>query len=228
MQAGTECYGLKQMERLTDFERGHVIDKGAGAVVEYEKLDGRPRRRPPRPRSPPTTRTTCGRPWRCATGSSTSGPHDLPWRPAVLEASTSPTSTLDARIEALHAFGPGTDEHLMGDLLGYWRRERSATSRRTARCRQDRRRQIDDRRRSPAEVPSDCRHRTGKQGKELKWPGVRFTFPPQPIDADIKPGDEEVMFPLTDGSGRSSSWRRSIATRASCGLLWNARAAGVG
>ncbi len=35
-----------------------------------------------------------------------------------------PTAELDARIEALHAFGPGTDEHLMGDLLGYWRRER--------------------------------------------------------------------------------------------------------
>ena len=39
-----------------------------------------------------------------------------------------PDVELDERIEALHAFGPGTDEHLMGDLLGYWRRERQAVS----------------------------------------------------------------------------------------------------
>ena len=36
MQVGTESYGLKYLERLTDFERGHEIDQGAGAVVEYE------------------------------------------------------------------------------------------------------------------------------------------------------------------------------------------------
>ena len=39
-----------------------------------------------------------------------------------------PDAELDARIEALHAFGPGTVEHLMGDLLGYWRRERSVVN----------------------------------------------------------------------------------------------------
>ena len=37
VQVGTESYGLKQMERLTRFERGHEIDRGAGAVVEYER-----------------------------------------------------------------------------------------------------------------------------------------------------------------------------------------------
>ena len=30
---------------------------------------------------------------------------------------------LDARVAALHAFGPDTPEHLLGDLLGYWVRE---------------------------------------------------------------------------------------------------------
>ena len=127
MQAGTESYGLKQMERLAGFERGHEIDRGAGAVVEYEQLDGRPRRRPSHARSPPTTRTTSGRPGRCATGSSTSARPTTPWRPAVLDK-YEPDPELDARIEALHAFGPGTDEHLMGDLLGYWRREKSAVA----------------------------------------------------------------------------------------------------
>ena len=44
IQVGTESYGLKCLERLTDFERGHDIDQGAGAVVEYESYmaDGDP------------------------------------------------------------------------------------------------------------------------------------------------------------------------------------------
>ena len=36
LQAGTESYGLKQMERLASYEGGLVIDRGAGGVVEYE------------------------------------------------------------------------------------------------------------------------------------------------------------------------------------------------
>ena len=37
LQAGTESYGLKHMERLASYERGHEIERGAGAVVEYEQ-----------------------------------------------------------------------------------------------------------------------------------------------------------------------------------------------
>ncbi len=32
-----------------------------------------------------------------------------------------------------------------------------------------------------------------KTGKELKWPAAVFTFPPQPIDADIKPGETLIV-----------------------------------
>ena len=38
MQVGTESYGLKHLERLTGYKRGHEIDKGAGAVLEYERF----------------------------------------------------------------------------------------------------------------------------------------------------------------------------------------------
>jgi predicted RecB family nuclease len=31
IQAGTESYGLKALEQLTDFQRSHDIDRGAGA-----------------------------------------------------------------------------------------------------------------------------------------------------------------------------------------------------
>ena len=68
MQVGVEGYGLKHIERLTDYERGHEIDKGSGAVVEYERWMGSGRPRQPRPGSPPTTRTTSVPRGPCATG----------------------------------------------------------------------------------------------------------------------------------------------------------------
>ena len=36
VQVGVESYGLKHLERLTDYERSHEIDKGAGAVVAFD------------------------------------------------------------------------------------------------------------------------------------------------------------------------------------------------
>lgn len=38
IQVGVESYGLKRLERLTTFQRGHDIEQGAGAVVEYERF----------------------------------------------------------------------------------------------------------------------------------------------------------------------------------------------
>ena len=37
MQVGVESYGLKEIEKLTGFQRSHDIDQGAGAVVEYDE-----------------------------------------------------------------------------------------------------------------------------------------------------------------------------------------------
>ena len=37
VQVGVEGYGLKHLERLTDYERSHEIDQGAGAVVAFEQ-----------------------------------------------------------------------------------------------------------------------------------------------------------------------------------------------
>jgi predicted RecB family nuclease len=36
MQVGVESYGLKHIERLTAYQRSHDIDRGTGAVIEYE------------------------------------------------------------------------------------------------------------------------------------------------------------------------------------------------
>ena len=49
-------------------------------------------------------------------------PAGLPWRAARLDPEDEHPE-LDARVAALHAYGPDTPEHLLGDLLGYWVRE---------------------------------------------------------------------------------------------------------
>ena len=122
VQVGVESYGLKHIERLTDFHRSHDIDRGAGAVIEYEhwtrdhdqsRLD-----RIARYNEDDVRATLAVRDWLV-----THRPDDVGWRPAVLEPPPDDPE-LDARIVALHAAGPGTPEHLLGDLLGYWRRER--------------------------------------------------------------------------------------------------------
>jgi predicted RecB family nuclease len=122
MQVGVEGYGLKHIERLTDYERGHDIDKGAGAVLEYERWMRSPEQamldRIADYNEDDVRATRALRDWLVA-----QRPDAMPWRPAVL-GRDEPDAELDARIEALHAFGRDTDEHLMGDLLGYWRRER--------------------------------------------------------------------------------------------------------
>ena len=74
MQVGVESYGLKHIERLTDYQRSHDIDRGAGAVVEYEHWMNDDGIRPVSTGSPATTRTTCAPRWRCATGWSITGP----------------------------------------------------------------------------------------------------------------------------------------------------------
>ena len=49
-------------------------------------------------------------------------PAGLPWRAARLDPEDEHPE-LDEQIAALHAYGPDTPEHLLGDLLGYWVRE---------------------------------------------------------------------------------------------------------
>ncbi len=177
LQAGTESYGLKQMERLASYERGHEIDRGAGAVVEYERWmadrDDDHLTAIAAYNEDDVRATRAVRDWLVE-----QRPATTPWRPAVLDA-YKPDPELDERIEALHAFGPGTDEHLMGDLLGYWRREKSAVA-------------ADVLRLSTASDADQMEsmgaiarlkyvglkpQHNAKTGKELKWPAAVFTVP---------------------------------------------------
>ena len=198
VQIGAESYGLKDVERLTAYERGHDIDRGAGAVVEYERWMSEPER-VSRDRSildriasyneDDVRATRAVRDWLVR-----HRPADVAWRAPVLDL-VAPDPELDARIEALHRFEVASPEHRMGDLLGYWRRERRAAA-------------ADAYRLSIAETDdqlTSSRVITGLSfqlledqfsettGKPLKWPAAVFSYPPQSVDDEIGPGSTVIQ-----------------------------------
>ncbi len=125
VRAGVESYGLKAMEKLTGFERRGGIERGAGAVVEYEHyvqtrnpaiLEGIARYN-----RDDVDATRSLREWLV-----TLRPADMAWRPAVL--ATEEEGALDEAVRILGGYPAGSVERLVGDLTGYWRRERSATT----------------------------------------------------------------------------------------------------
>jgi uncharacterized protein len=124
IQVGTESYGLKYLERLTGYERSGGIEQGAGAVVEYEEYM---RTKDPRILVDIATynrddviATKELRDWLIE-----QRPADLAWRDAVLDVEDRQFDT-DEIVEQLKNYGHGRPEHLLGDLLNYWRRERAA------------------------------------------------------------------------------------------------------
>ena len=124
VQVGTESYGLKYLERLSGFERRGGIDQGAGAVVEYERYmttkDPRLLDDIARYNEDDVAATLALREWLVA-----QRPAATPWREAVIDDEESVFDT-DELVEGLKEFGPDSPQHLLGDLLNYWRRERSA------------------------------------------------------------------------------------------------------
>ncbi|MHB1089308.1 MAG: TM0106 family RecB-like putative nuclease [Acidimicrobiales bacterium] len=124
IQVGTESYGLKYLERLTGYERSGGIEQGAGAVVEYEEY-----MKTKNPRilteiasynRDDVIATKELRDWLI-----TQRPTDLAWREAMLDTDELEFDT-DEMVEQLQQFGADRPEHLLGDLLNYWRRERAA------------------------------------------------------------------------------------------------------
>jgi len=126
LRVGTESYGLKYLERLPRFVRRGGIEQGAGAVVQYEQymatkipelLDDIARYN-----EDDVAATLALRDWLVE-----HRPDDLPWRDAVIEVEEFGLDT-DELVEGLKQFGEHSSQHLLGDLLNYWRRERSANT----------------------------------------------------------------------------------------------------
>jgi uncharacterized protein len=123
-QIGIETYGLKDLERVTGFERTGEIHAGSGAVLLYEDYrttgddgllssialynDNDVR----------STRQL--RDWLLL-----HRPGDLAWRDAQFDEYET-RHDLDELEFRLLEFDRDTDQHLLGNLIGYWKRERSA------------------------------------------------------------------------------------------------------
>ncbi len=124
VQVGTESYGLKYLERLSGFVRRGGIEQGAGAVVEYEEYMSTHNEQLldeiARYNEDDVAATLALRDWLVD-----QRPSDLPWREAQVERALASFET-DELIEGLKQFGRDSPEHLLGDLLNYWRRERAA------------------------------------------------------------------------------------------------------
>ena len=194
VQVGTESYGLKALERLTDYERGHQIDQGAAAVVEYEKhLDGDTGAldRIAAYNRDDVSATLALRDWLVS-----QRPADLPWRAAVLEGEEQHPE-LDEQVAALHAYGPGTLEHLLGDVLEYWRREwRAHLAPLLARAAADTQLLLPDPETLAGLTCLGERERLGANGKQLT-PSMAFAFPEQDLTG-LGNGDQ-VVYTMPEG-----------------------------
>ncbi len=124
VRVGTESYGLKHLEHLVQYVRSGGIEQGAGAVVEYEQWmnSGDPQllENIAAYNCDDVRSTMALRDWLIA-----QRPAEMPWRDAIIEQEEYELDT-DELVERLHEFSSDAPEHLLGDLLNYWRRERSA------------------------------------------------------------------------------------------------------
>ena len=126
IQIGAESYSLKCAEKLTDFQRDHAIATGAGAVLSYEHYletgDQADLTDIANYNADDVRATLAVRDWLV-----THRPGGSEWRAPYLQTDPEPELTeLREREIRLHAYGPETDEHFLGDLIGYWWRERQA------------------------------------------------------------------------------------------------------
>jgi predicted RecB family nuclease len=203
MQVGVESYGLKHIEVLAGYERGEDIGQGAGAVVAYEEFmadgDQASLDRIADYNADDVRATRALRDWLVEQRDDA---HD--WRDAELAPDELPEE-LEARVAALKAFGPGTDEHLLADVLGYWQREWSA----------HKAQRLSKLSRTPSALLGDS-----AVVASLRWeqevsrfhqrngtpldPAMRFSFPSQELESRVRPGSQ-MMFEGPDGQTGYSS-----------------------
>ena len=156
-------------------------------------------------------------------------PEDLPWRAPYIEPEPG-IPELDAQVAALHAFGPDTPEHLLGELLGYWLRERRANAApKLAKTTLDTPTLLDD-----PEVLAGLTYlgqveRRGKKGKLLEGEGARFAWPEQPIGPGFEStGQIRVLYSSPDGPTGYATVHLIDAEQREVVLNWSKRAQEMG
>ncbi|WP_163745908.1 TM0106 family RecB-like putative nuclease [Mycolicibacterium helvum] len=216
-QVGAESYGLKSLERLAKFQRSHDIDKGAGAVVQYEQymVDGDEATLAPIAayNEDDVRATRALRHWLLD-----NRPAGLAFRDAVTEPEQG-IPELNERVVRLHEFGEGTREFFLGDLLGYWWREWKAyIVPRTLKLQAD----PDDLLTDPEALA--CMEfvtrieRIGKRGRPIS-PLMRFSFPAQNLERFPRGGGTVIFLDL-DGKRLYSTIERLDRASGEVDLIW--------
>lgn len=227
VQVGTESYGLKQIERLTDYLRSHEIEKGSGAVLEYEKFmvhhDQANLDRIASYNEDDVRATHALRDWLVS-----HRPDDLPWRADVLDPEEG-YPELDARVTALHAYRTHTPEHLLGDLLGYWVREfRAHKAPLLAKTCLETSELLDDRDVIAGLEFVGMEPRYGAKGQQLKFPGARFRWPQQVVSDDFVRSNASILYGTPDGLTGYGSVADIDQVNGELLLVWSDRAAELG
>ncbi|KUH94891.1 hypothetical protein AU189_17770 [Mycolicibacterium acapulense] len=218
IQVGAESYSLKCVERLTDYQRTHVIDKGASAVVHYENFletgEADELTAIAAYNEDDVRATRAFREWLVAHRSSS-----LPW-PEPSAEDSEVLKSIDEQIAQFRVFERDTPEYLLGDLLGYWTEEWWAyLMPKLADFQRDAATLLDDREVITDLKPLGLYPRTGKRGQELAVPAMRFAFPPQMLDG-FSHGDENVLYSLPNGSWSTAKIDRLDREAGELDLLW--------
>jgi predicted RecB family nuclease len=198
-QVGVESYGLKSLEVLPGYQRHGGIEKGSGAVVDYDRYmsSGDPDllEAIARYNQDDVRATHALHGWLLD-----QRPPGAGWRESVLpEHGLDPD--LDVLVEQLLASDPGTPEHLLGDLLGYWRREDAATvGPKFARLLEETHLLLDD----PDVVAGLAFDEILYQGKKGDLAYAKFSWPEQALSDDLRSG-KSVLISGGPGEGAFSS-----------------------
>jgi predicted RecB family nuclease len=222
VQVGVESYSLKYLEVLTGYERGHEIDKGAGAVVAYDEYthdhDEAHLRAIAAYNDDDVRATRALRDWLLELR-----PVGMEWRADPEREADAEADEIDALIEDLAAFTEGTPQHLLSGLLGYWRREwRAHIAPLIGRLDADETELLEHPDvlaglRSPEEFV-----RIGKTGKPLGVPGMRLQFPPQTLtSAFVERPPTKFIFTTSDGLLCFVTGDRVDAEEGVLELQWN-------
>lgn len=198
VQVGAESYGLKYLEILAGYERGHEIDAGAGAVVEYESYmatgDPESLERIASYNEDDVRATRAFRDWLIAQRP------EMEWRAAAFEPHESKVE-LEAQVAALYAYPADSPEHLLGHLLGYWLREyRAFIAPKLIKLETETEALLEVADTIAGLMPVRETERLGKKDQVLKDPAMVFSFPEQAIDSGFEKTNASVIFLASDGA----------------------------
>ena len=184
IRAGFESYGLKNIERLAGFTRSAGIEKGAGAVLEYEAWLGDQNQdhldRIAAYNKDDVAATRALRDWLVGLR-----PDGMDWPGSEAEDDEEPEEEeFDQVREALLGYPEGSPEHLLGNLVDYWSREYGVT---VAQIMARLQMPMSDALESPATVVGLTSGTLVPPSGKQRIPRMRFDFPDQTIGPKLVP-----------------------------------------